>query len=182
MVSPFPDSHRSGWSSGTLRVARRLCAIAMTAFQNSKECLMKIRAAVARAPDQPFEIISCDLVEPGPGEVLVKMVSCGICHLDIAVKAQHSPPTLPRILGHEGAGVVERVGPGVTNLICGDHVLLSYGSCGECSSCVSGAPAYCAHTFAINFLGERDEQIPTRSAEFRYQPDSSPSRRLQLTP
>jgi aryl-alcohol dehydrogenase len=116
---------------------------------------MKIRAAVARAPDLPFEIISCDLVEPGPGEVLVKMVSCGICHLDIAVKAQHSPPTLPRILGHEGAGVVERVGPGVTNLICGDHVLLSYGSCGECSSCVSGAPAYCAHTFAINFLGER---------------------------
>jgi aryl-alcohol dehydrogenase len=116
---------------------------------------MKINAAVARAPEQPFEIVSCDLANPGPGEILVKIVACGICHTDLAVKAQHIPAPLPRILGHEGAGIVEDVGAGVTHLKPGDHVLLSYGSCGECPNCVSGAAPYCAHSFPINFLGER---------------------------
>jgi aryl-alcohol dehydrogenase len=116
---------------------------------------MRIHAAVARAPDQPFEIVECDLAEPGSGEILVKIVACGICHTDLAVKAQHIPVSLPRILGHEGAGIVEAVGAGVTHLRPGDHVLMSYGSCGECPSCVSGATSYCAHSFSINFLGER---------------------------
>lgn len=116
---------------------------------------MKIVAAVASAADKPFEMVDCDLAEPGPDEVLVKVAACGICHLDVAVKSEHSPLSLPRILGHEGAGVVEAVGRGVTKVAPGDHVLMSYGSCGACPSCNAGAPAYCDHTFTINFRGER---------------------------
>jgi aryl-alcohol dehydrogenase len=116
---------------------------------------MRIKAAVARASDQPFEIVSCDLAEPGPGEILVKIVACGICHTDLAVKAQQTLAPLPRILGHEGAGIVEEVGAGVGNFEPGDHVLMSYGSCGKCPNCVSGATSYCEHSFSINFLGER---------------------------
>lgn len=116
---------------------------------------MKIQAAIARAPEEPFDIISCDLADPIAGEILVRVVACGICHTDLAVRAQHVPVPLPRILGHEGAGVVEKVGAGIEHVAPGDHVLMSYGSCGECSNCVSGAAPYCAHSFPINFLGKR---------------------------
>lgn len=125
---------------------------------------MKIRAAIAVAPEKPFEIAPCEIREPGVGEVLVRIVACGICHLDIAVKSLNMPLSLPRVLGHEGAGVVEKVGPGVTMLEPGDHVLMSYGSCGTCRSCASGAPSYCVHSFKINFKGNRGGQ-PTHSFE-----------------
>ncbi|WP_457492288.1 NAD(P)-dependent alcohol dehydrogenase [Tardiphaga sp. P5_C7] len=125
---------------------------------------MQIRAAVAVAPDKPFEIVSCHLREPSAGEVLVRIAACGICHLDVAVKSLNMPLSLPRILGHEGAGVVEKVGPGVASLAPGDHVLMSYGSCGACRSCASGAPSYCAHSFKINFLGDRGRE-PTHNFE-----------------
>jgi len=120
---------------------------------------MKISAAVASASDRPFEIVSCDLAEPGPGEVLVKIAACGICHLDVAVKSLHMPLSLPRVLGHEGTGVVSAIGRGVEHLVPGDHVLMSYGSCGECRCCVRGMPSYCAHSFKINFLGERGRPV-----------------------
>lgn len=116
---------------------------------------MKIKAALAREPDRPFEIVTCDLDEPGPREVLVRIEACGICHLDVAVKSLHTPLTLPRVLGHEGAGVVEAIGRDVTHVVPGDHVVMSYGSCGTCRHCSSGSPAYCVDSFDINFRGQR---------------------------
>lgn len=116
---------------------------------------MKIRAAIARAPDQPFEIITCEIGEPGPGEVLVRVKACGICHTDLAVKHQHIPVPLPKVLGHEGAGIIERVGIGVVGLAEGDAVLMSFGSCGGCLNCQQGAPFYCDDFGTINMFGQR---------------------------
>jgi aryl-alcohol dehydrogenase len=116
---------------------------------------MQIRAAIARAPTLPFDIVECEIAEPGPGEVLVRVKACGICHTDLAVKLQHIPVPLPKVLGHEGAGVIERVGPDVAGLAEGDPVLMSFGSCGGCAECQRGSPGYCNDFGNINMLGQR---------------------------
>jgi len=117
---------------------------------------MKIKAAIAYEPQRPFELVSCDLAdELDAGEVLVRVKACGICHTDLAVKLQHIPVPLPRVLGHEGAGVIERVGPGVSGLAEGDHVLMSFGSCGCCRQCQLGSPGYCDDFGMINLFGKR---------------------------
>jgi aryl-alcohol dehydrogenase len=116
---------------------------------------MKITAAIARSTDGPLSIETCDLREPQAGEILVKIHACGICHTDIAVKLQHIPVPLPRVLGHEGAGVVEKIGAGVSNVNVGDHVLITFGSCGSCEHCHQGHPAYCSLFLEINMLGLR---------------------------
>lgn len=117
---------------------------------------MKITAAVALAPERPFELINCELADDlAAGEVLVRIEACGICHTDLAVKLQHIPVPLPKILGHEGAGVIERVGPGVAGLAEGDYVLMSFGSCGACGQCQLGAPGYCDEFGMINLFGQR---------------------------
>lgn len=112
-------------------------------------------AAIANGPSDPFEIAKCELQAPRAGEVRVRVHACGICHTDLAVKLQHIPIPLPKVLGHEGAGVVEEIGPGVTQCQPGDHVLMSFGSCGECGNCRDGAVGYCDHFRAINLFGER---------------------------
>lgn len=117
---------------------------------------MRITAAVAYEPQRSFELIDCELSdELAPGEVLVRVQACGICHTDLAVKLQHIPVPLPKVLGHEGAGVIERVGPGVVGLAEGDHVLMSFGSCGTCGQCQLGAPGYCDEFGMINLFGQR---------------------------
>ncbi|MBP0623164.1 NAD(P)-dependent alcohol dehydrogenase [Cupriavidus consociatus] len=117
---------------------------------------MQILAAIATSPETPFTIEECELSEPGPGEVLVAVHACGICHTDIAAKLRHIPVPLPKVLGHEGAGVVERVGPGVTTLAPGDHVVMTFGSCGVCEHCHDGHPSYCEEFTSINFAGKRN--------------------------
>lgn len=112
-------------------------------------------AAIANGPNDPFEIATCKLEAPRAGEILVRIHACGICHTDLAVKLQHIPIPLPKVLGHEGAGVVEEVGPGATQFRPGDHVLISFGSCGECGNCRDGALGYCDHFRAINLFGDR---------------------------
>jgi aryl-alcohol dehydrogenase len=116
---------------------------------------MKIKAAIAGRPGDPFEIATCDLADPQAGEVLVRVHACGICHTDVAVKLQHIPIPMPKVLGHEGAGIVEKVGFGVAHLRPGDHVLMSFGSCGECANCQDGAYGYCNHFRDINLFGRR---------------------------
>jgi aryl-alcohol dehydrogenase len=116
---------------------------------------MSITAAIANAPGDPFEIATCELADPQDGEVLIRVHACGICHTDMAVKLQHIPIPMPKVLGHEGAGIVEKVGPGTTQLRPGDHVLMSFGSCGECSNCRDGALGYCDHFRDINLFGNR---------------------------
>src|SRR5262245_28927598 len=104
---------------------------------------MQIRAALTHAPDEPFEITEVELDEPRADEVLVRVVAAGICHTDLGVKQTWPADAGPLVLGHEGAGIVEAVGPGVGSLAVGDHVLLSYRSCRQCGACRAGHASYC---------------------------------------
>jgi len=113
---------------------------------------MKIRAAVAYEKNAPFVIKDVELAEPKETEILVKMAGCGICHADLFVK-DNGPTPLPAVLGHEGAGVVERVGAAVTMVAPGDHVVFCSYSCGVCELCLSGHPAQCVRCGAVNFGG-----------------------------
>lgn len=116
---------------------------------------MKIEAAVVRSTGAPFEIETLDLEDPGSGEILVRIVATGICHADVNVQNQAYPTPLPVVLGHEGAGIVEQVGPGVKTISPGDHVVLTFGACGQCPSCAGGKVAYCWHHMEMNFSGKR---------------------------
>ena len=102
-----------------------------------------VTAAVARAAGAPFSIEPARIRAPRGDEVLVRVVATGLCHTDLIVRDQYYPVPLPAVLGHEGAGVVEAVGPNVKTLAAGDHVVLTYGACGHCASCVGGHGAYC---------------------------------------
>lgn len=112
-------------------------------------------AAVVEEKDAAFTFRDIVVEEPRADEVLVRMVATGICATDAHVQHQHLPAPLPAILGHEGAGVVERVGSAVSHLNPGDHVVLSYHSCGQCKPCLSAHPAYCDHVWETNFAGAR---------------------------
>jgi aryl-alcohol dehydrogenase len=118
---------------------------------------LDVTAAVAREKEQPFEIDEFDLAGPRADEVLVRVVATGLCHTDLIVRDQWYPVPLPAVLGHEGAGIVEEVGEGVTKVAPGDHVVLSYLSCGRCVNCKKGHPPNCLDLFAQNFGGARPD-------------------------
>ena len=111
---------------------------------------MKIRAALTTEAGAP-RLAVLDMDEPGAEEVVVRIVATGVCHTDIKSASAASPVPRPVVLGHEGAGVVERVGAGVTALAPGDHVVLSFAYCGACGACREGEPAYCTHQWGLNF-------------------------------
>ncbi|QFU88299.1 NAD(P)-dependent alcohol dehydrogenase [Amycolatopsis sp. YIM 10] len=113
------------------------------------------RAAVLETKDGPFEFRDVEIEDPRADEVLVRMVATGICATDAHVRAQRMAAPLPVVLGHEGAGVVDRVGAAVTTVEPGDHVVLSYHSCGRCKPCASSHAAYCDNVWAANFAGAR---------------------------
>ncbi|MEU8118482.1 NAD(P)-dependent alcohol dehydrogenase [Spirillospora sp. NPDC049024] len=113
---------------------------------------MQIEAAVLRAADAPYTIESLDLADPGPGEVLVKVAGAGMCHTDMLGRIPGDLITKPVVLGHEGSGVVEAVGPGVTGLTVGDHVVMSFDSCGTCDNCRAAKPGACPQMTALNML------------------------------
>src|SRR6476620_2435222 len=100
---------------------------------------MKMRAAVLEEFGKPLVVQEVDLAEPGPGEVLVRLAACGVCHTDMYTASGVDPSGYaPTVLGHEGAGVVERTGEGVTLLAEGDHVVTLFSpQCGKCVHCVS---------------------------------------------
>jgi aryl-alcohol dehydrogenase len=89
--------------------------------------------------------------------VLVRIVAVGICHTDAIVRDQYYPFPLPGVLGHEGSGIVEEVGANVTKVVPGDHVVLTYMSCGQCRYCERGEPAYCSDFFMLNVGGTRTD-------------------------
>ncbi|MGC5013448.1 NAD(P)-dependent alcohol dehydrogenase [Streptosporangium sp. DT93] len=113
---------------------------------------MRITAAVLETAGGPFVLRDVDLEEPRADEVLVRVVSTGICGTDLEFAGFF--PT-PAVLGHEGAGIVERVGSRVTSVSPGDHVAMSFTSCGACPACLTGSPAYCRDFDALNFGGHR---------------------------
>jgi len=120
------------------------------------------KAAIVEYGGGPFTLTSVALDEPRSGEAVVRMVAAGLCHTDLGVAGGGLPFPLPGVLGHEGAGVVERIGPGVTSVSPGDHVILSFTSCGDCGNCRAGHPAYCATWLPLNLIGgARADGSPT---------------------
>jgi len=111
-----------------------------------------IRAAVLRRRGGPLSIETLEMEGPRDGEVLVRITASGICHTDISyVNEWYDASEGPLILGHEGAGIVERAGKNVKGFRRGDHVVLSYQSCGTCGACRSGRPADCRDLYGLNF-------------------------------
>ena len=115
----------------------------------------KATIAVVKEAGADFAMRETAIAEPGPHEVLIEMVAVGVCHTDLAVQAGDLPTNFPVVLGHEGSGKVLKVGEHVTDIGAGDHVVLSYGSCGHCRPCQEGDPAYCADFEALNFMNKR---------------------------
>lgn len=114
---------------------------------------MDIQAAVIEGPGAPFRIEPLRIDAPGGDQVLVRIVACGVCHTDMVMRSGKLPVPFPVVFGHEGAGVVEAVGPEVEGIAPGDTVLLSFHSCGTCSACDDHQPGYCPEFFPRNFLG-----------------------------
>lgn len=116
---------------------------------------MKITAAVTEEKGAPFALQELELGELRPDEVLVEVAAAGICHTDLICRDQWYPVPFPAVFGHEGAGVVERVGAAVTDVAPGDRVAMSFHSCGHCRTCLSGRPSYCYEFFEHNFASSR---------------------------
>ncbi|WP_067449918.1 NAD(P)-dependent alcohol dehydrogenase [Actinomadura macra] len=121
---------------------------------------MRFEAAVLRAADAPYAIEALDLDGPGPGEVLVRIVGAGMCHTDLLGRAPGDRVSKPVILGHEGAGVVEATGPGVAGLAEGDHVVMSFDSCGSCANCRASLPGNCRAMAALNMTARPRDGRP----------------------
>jgi aryl-alcohol dehydrogenase len=123
---------------------------------------MEIKAAVVFETSGDFCIESLELSDPNNDEVVVQIVAAGICHTDLAARAGHLPiPPPPSVFGHEGAGIVEKVGARVTKVKPGDHVILAWDFCGACPSCKAGKELYCMNFFLYNFHGARPDGTPT---------------------
>ena len=126
---------------------------------------MEITAAVVRAKGEPFTIEQLELDEPRDDEVLVRVAAVGVCHTDLFIRDQNYPTPLPAVLGHEGAGVVERVGRNVRKVGPGDHVAMSFLSCGACPSCNRALLGYCHRFWDCNFACARLDGSTTLSRD-----------------
>ncbi|MCX6520492.1 MAG: S-(hydroxymethyl)mycothiol dehydrogenase [Actinobacteria bacterium] len=108
----------------------------------------QVRGVVARGKGQPVSIETIVIPDPGPGEAVVQIQACGVCHTDLHYREGGINDDFPFLLGHEAAGIVESVGPGVTGVAPGDYVILNWRAvCGTCRSCLKGKPQYCFATF-----------------------------------
>lgn len=119
---------------------------------------METTAAVLRTGNGPFSIEQLDVADPGAGEVLVRIVAAGMCHTDLL--SRELPPEFfagPQVYGHEGAGIVEAVGDGVTAVGVGDQVVLSFNSCGDCPACARQRLPYCFNFQWYNMSGGRPD-------------------------
>ncbi|MEV1079954.1 S-(hydroxymethyl)mycothiol dehydrogenase [Streptomyces sp. NPDC050211] len=107
----------------------------------------QVRAVVARGKGAPVSLETIIVPDPGPGEALVKVEACGVCHTDLHYREGGINDDFPFLLGHEAAGVVESVGEGVTDVAPGDFVILNWRAvCGQCRACLRGRPWYCFDT------------------------------------
>jgi S-(hydroxymethyl)mycothiol dehydrogenase len=107
----------------------------------------EVRGVIARAKGEPVSVETIVVPDPGPGEALVKVQACGVCHTDLHYREGGIGDDFPYLLGHEAAGVVEAVGDGVTGVAPGDFVILNWRAvCGECRACRRGRPWYCFST------------------------------------
>lgn len=108
----------------------------------------QVKGVVARGKGQPVELVTINVPDPGPGEALVQVQACGVCHTDLHYREGGINDDFPFLLGHEAAGIVEAVGPDVTAVAPGDFVVLNWRAvCGDCRACNRGEPQYCFATF-----------------------------------
>jgi len=106
-----------------------------------------VKGVIARAKGAPVEVVDVIVPDPGPGEAVVRIQACGVCHTDLHYREGGINDEFPFLLGHEAAGVVEAVGEGVTDVAAGDFVILNWRAvCGECRACAKGKPQYCFNT------------------------------------
>ncbi|MBX9762912.1 MAG: S-(hydroxymethyl)glutathione dehydrogenase/class III alcohol dehydrogenase [Pseudomonadaceae bacterium] len=128
--------------------------------------MIKSRAAVAFAPNQPLQIVEVDVAPPKAGEVLVRIVATGVCHTDAyTLSGEDSEGVFPAILGHEGGGIVEAIGEGVTSVQVGDHVIPLYtAECRTCKFCTSGKTNLCSSVRATQGKG----LMPDGTSRFSY--------------
>ncbi|QLL05612.1 S-(hydroxymethyl)mycothiol dehydrogenase [Mycobacterium vicinigordonae] len=107
-----------------------------------------VRGVISRSKGQPVEVVDIVIPDPGPGEVVVDITACGVCHTDLTYREGGINDEYPFLLGHEAAGTVEAVGPGVTSVEPGDFVILNWRAvCGQCRACKRGRPHLCFDTF-----------------------------------
>ncbi len=119
---------------------------------------MKVKALVARSPESLFTYEELEIDDPQADEILVKIVGVGLCHTDLVLKsAGPDVYPFPAVLGHEGSGIVEKVGSSVTKVAPGDRVAISFRSCGECDRCGDGDAPYCRTFPQLNFTGHRND-------------------------
>ena len=118
---------------------------------------MQARAAVMPERHGRWTIETVDVAEPGPNEVLVRVIASGICQTDVHARDGFFPIPCPAVYGHEGAGIVERVGSAVSSLVPGDHVIMANPSCGECPDCRDGFETYCANASKLKQSGFRSD-------------------------
>jgi aryl-alcohol dehydrogenase len=121
---------------------------------------VKIQAAVAWEAGATLSIEECDLDDPRDDEILVRVEAVGVCHTDDNARRGRLPVVFPIILGHEGAGTVERVGQDVTKVRPGDRVLFTPDYCGECEQCLLGKTPYCDQVVPVTFTGTRPDGTP----------------------
>ncbi|WP_183096335.1 NAD(P)-dependent alcohol dehydrogenase [Nocardioides stalactiti] len=126
---------------------------------------MQTTVALAAGPftatEHEFVFTEVELDDPRPDEVLVRVVATGLCHTDLTVPTMLPAEMFPTVLGHEGAGVVEAVGSEVTGIEVGDHVVMSFRSCGACGPCGAGDVGYCEQNILLNYMGMRPDGSTT---------------------
>jgi S-(hydroxymethyl)mycothiol dehydrogenase len=116
-------------------------------MQDDDGMTSEVRGMIARGKGEPVELATVLVPDPGPGEALVAVQACGVCHTDLHYREGGIGEDFPYLLGHEAAGVVEAVGDGVTGVAAGDFVILNWRAvCGQCRACRSGRPWYCFAT------------------------------------
>lgn len=116
--------------------------------------------AIVTNEEEHFNYTTITLDDPGENQVLVKVVASGICHTDATVLDGSIPTPYPAVLGHEGSGIVEKIGSNVKSVVKGDHVVLGFSYCGHCEGCLGGNPGGCENMIALNTSG-KDENGET---------------------
>jgi S-(hydroxymethyl)mycothiol dehydrogenase len=110
--------------------------------------MQQVKGVIARSKGAPVELVTINVPDPGPGEAVVKVQACGVCHTDLHYREGGINDEFPFLLGHEAAGIVEAVGPDVTDVAPGDFVILNWRAvCGDCRACSRAEPWYCFATF-----------------------------------
>lgn len=119
--------------------------------------IMKVKAAVVNGVNEKYEMKELTLGELHPDEVIVKLVATGMCHSDEAVRVGDAEFPMPGVLGHEGSGIIEKIGSAIKNFSIGDQVVMAYKYCGTCQNCRAGHPSACNHWTKLNYGGSRSD-------------------------